>query len=202
MPSTRQRGEQAPIVRDVIQEVLEPLQRKQATQQRERAADAVGRRPARRGLAVRELVGFTSYPTLMIALGALVGGSLWGFYWVLTGIFGRMHAEEAFAALRIKNYKNFLRLKFEPDKLTIYPLGDRQDARARPLDERAARQGQPAAEQPQADRGEADRRAPDRDPDRDPLRRGDRRVSVPVIRKPTQLYGRGRRSRCARRDDG
>ena len=27
------------------------------------------------------------------------------------------------AALRIKNYKNFLRLKFEPDKLTIYPLG-------------------------------------------------------------------------------
>ena len=72
---------------------------------------------------MRELVGFTTYPTLMIALGALVGGSLWGFYWVLTGMFGRMHAEEAFAALRIKNYKNFLRLKFEPDKLTIYPLG-------------------------------------------------------------------------------
>ena len=40
---------------------------------------------------------------------------------MLTG-FGRMHAEEAFAALRIKNYKNFLRIKFEPDKLTIYPL--------------------------------------------------------------------------------
>ena len=39
------------------------------------------------------------------------------------GLFGRMHSEEAFAALRIKNYKNFLRLKFEPDKLTIYPLG-------------------------------------------------------------------------------
>ena len=32
------------------------------------------------------------------------------------------HAGESFAALRIKNYKNFLRLKFEPDKLTIYPL--------------------------------------------------------------------------------
>jgi hypothetical protein len=59
----------------------------------------------------------------MIALGALVGGSLWGFYWVLTGIFGRMHSEEAFAALRLKSYKNFLRLKFEHDKLTIYPLG-------------------------------------------------------------------------------
>jgi len=64
-----------------------------------------------------------SYPILMISLGALVGGSLWGLYWVLTGLFGRMHAEDAFAALRIKNYKNFLRLKFERDRLTIYPLG-------------------------------------------------------------------------------
>jgi hypothetical protein len=72
---------------------------------------------------VRELVGFVSYPALMIGLGALFGGSLWGLYWVLTGIFGRMHSEQAFAALRIKNYKNFLRLKFERDKLTIYPLG-------------------------------------------------------------------------------
>jgi hypothetical protein len=118
------RGEQAPIVRDVIKEGLEPLQRKQATQQRERVAtpsdpSAAPPRPT----PVRELVGFVSYPTLMIALGALIGGSLWGFYWVLTGVFGRMHSEEAFAALRLKNYKNFLRLKFEPDKLTIYPLG-------------------------------------------------------------------------------
>ena len=72
---------------------------------------------------MRQIVGFTSYPILMIVLGALVGGSLWGFYWVLTGLFARMHAEDAFAALRIKNYKNFLRLKFEPDRLTIYPLG-------------------------------------------------------------------------------
>ncbi len=40
--------------------------------------------------------------------GALVGGSLWGLYWVVTGVIGRMHAEDAFAALRIQNYKNFL----------------------------------------------------------------------------------------------
>ena len=104
-------------MRDVIQEGLEPLQRKQATQQREKvAAPPEQSGAAARPTPVRELVGFTAYPTLMITLGALVGGSLWGFYWVLTGIFGRMHSEEAFAALRIKNYKNFLRLKFEPDK--------------------------------------------------------------------------------------
>ena len=105
------RGQQPQIVREVIEESLEPLKRKAA------APDA--KTPS----AVRQLVGFTSYPILMISLGALVGGTLWGLYWVLTGLLARMHAEDAFAALRIQNFKNFLRLKFEPDKLTIYPLG-------------------------------------------------------------------------------
>jgi hypothetical protein len=112
------REAQTPIVRDVIQEGLEPLQHRQAELKSDSPGTAGTRPPA-----VRELVGFVSYPLLMIVLGALFGGSLWGFYWVLTGIFGRMHSEQAFAALRIKNYKSFLRLKFEPDKLTIYPLG-------------------------------------------------------------------------------
>ncbi len=35
----------------------------------------------------------------------------------------RMHTEDAFAALRIGDYRNFLRMKFEPDKVTIYPIG-------------------------------------------------------------------------------
>ena len=98
-----------------IKESLETLQRK-----------ADRREQARPGIPtptpVRQIVGFTSYPILMVVLGALVGGSLWGFYWVLTGL-ARMHADDAFAALRIKDYKNFLRLKFEPTRLTIYPLG-------------------------------------------------------------------------------
>jgi hypothetical protein len=101
------------IVREIIRESVEPLQRKVAAQ------DATG---AKQRTPVRELVGFMSYPALMVVLGALAGGALWGFYWVLTGI-ARMHAEDAFAALRIQSYKNFLRLKLEPDRLTIYPLG-------------------------------------------------------------------------------
>jgi hypothetical protein len=112
------------LVRDVIQETIEPLQRqeeRQAAEQRQRPAQAADTPP--QPTPVRNLVGFVSYPTMMVVLGALIGGSLWGLYWVLTGLFGRMHAEDAFAALRIKNYKNFLRLKFEQDKLTIYPLG-------------------------------------------------------------------------------
>ena len=72
---------------------------------------------------MRELVGLL-YPFEMILLvGGFVGGFIWGLYWVLTGLFGRMHAEDAFAALRIKGYKNFLRMKFEPDQVTIYPIG-------------------------------------------------------------------------------
>jgi hypothetical protein len=117
------REAQAPIVRDVIQEGLEPLQQRQAEQRGD--SSPTGGRPnqSSRPRAVRELVGFIFYPLLMIVLGALAGGSLWGLYWVITGVFGRMHSEQAFAALRIKNYKNFLRLKFEQDQLTIYPLG-------------------------------------------------------------------------------
>jgi hypothetical protein len=98
------------IVRVIIRESLDPLLRQPAPGSKERPP-------------VRELVGFMSYPALMVGLGALIGGSLWGFYWVLTGMIARMHAEDAFAALRIQNYKNFLRLKFEPDRLTIYPIG-------------------------------------------------------------------------------
>jgi len=113
------RDEQAPIVREVIQEGLEPLRHRQADD-KARAGEPPSQRS--RPPAVREVVGFVSYPLIMIVLGALFGGSLWGLYWVLTGIFGRMHSEQAFAALRIKNYKNFLRLKIEADQLTIYPL--------------------------------------------------------------------------------
>jgi hypothetical protein len=109
------RKEHTQVVQDVIEESLRPLQRR--TEAQERTIDQGEKRPK----PIREIVGFMSYPTLMIGLGAIVGGSLWGFYWVLTGL-GRMHASEAFAALRIKNYKNFLRIKIEKDKLTIYPL--------------------------------------------------------------------------------
>src|SRR6476660_201899 len=109
------RKEQAPIVKDVIEESLKPLQRRTEEQRRTAAPGEQKPKP------IREIVGFMSYPTLMIGLGALIGGSLWGLYWVLTGL-NRMHAGESFAALRNKNYKNFLRIKVEKDKITIYPL--------------------------------------------------------------------------------
>src|SRR5262245_31008554 len=80
------REERAPIVRDVIQEGLEPLQR-----QAREGSPAASDRPSQsaRPPAVRELVGFVAYPLLMIVLGALCGGSLWGGYWGVTGSFAR-----------------------------------------------------------------------------------------------------------------
>jgi hypothetical protein len=117
------RHAQAPILRDVIEETFEPLQQQELRQAEQRQSSPEAARKPPPPTPVRNLVGFVSYPAMMVVFGALVGGTLWGLYWVLTGLFGRMHAEEAFAALRIKNYKNFLRLKLEKDKLTIYPLG-------------------------------------------------------------------------------
>jgi hypothetical protein len=152
----RTRGDRNVIVREVLQETLEPLSQERAEQrdahQRRRGADErdLGRRqlpppqalpggvqqappsPSRSAPAadqrvayseVRQLIGLVLYPLEMILIGGFVGGFIWGLYWVLSGLAFRMHAEDAFAALRIRDYKNFLRFKFEPNQVTIYPLG-------------------------------------------------------------------------------
>jgi hypothetical protein len=94
--------------------------------------------------AIRQIVGFVLYPFEIIVLGGLAGGFIWGLYWVLTGIFLRMHSEDAFAALRIKHYKNFLRFKFEKDQLTIYPIGVDKIPNQRIWQARAGAKGVPA----------------------------------------------------------
>ncbi len=72
---------------------------------------------------VRQILGFILYPLQEIILGGIVGGFVWGVYWTLSSVLLRMHAEDAFAALRIKDYKNFLRMRFDQDSLTIFPIG-------------------------------------------------------------------------------
>jgi TIR domain len=115
------RQEQAPIVRDVIQESLTPLQRRIGTQQGAPVAEA-----ARRPTPVREIVGFISYPVLMVGLGMLVGGFIWGFYLTLTSFLGRKFAQTPFAMLGTQGFRSFLRLRLEPSRLTIYPIGLRR----------------------------------------------------------------------------
>ena len=117
----RSRNEQAPIVRDVIEKSLQPLARQNENRQRERAAAPAP--TISRQSPVREIVGFTTYPALMVALGSIASGLIWGFYLATTGLVGRGFAERAFGILRLKGYRSFLRMRVDPDRLTIYPVG-------------------------------------------------------------------------------
>jgi hypothetical protein len=69
-----------------------------------------------------KVAGVALYTILMVLIGGVLGALVVGFYFVLTSWLRGMHAEMSFAALGIKDYKNFLRMKFEKDKLTIYPI--------------------------------------------------------------------------------
>jgi hypothetical protein len=62
------------------------------------------------------------FPMEMIFVGGIVAGLVWGAYLTICCLFG-MHCDQAFASMGIPNFKNFLRLKVEPNKLTIYPIG-------------------------------------------------------------------------------
>ena len=60
---------------------------------------------------------------LLFAGGWIVGSAVMGLYLLVSlNVFGR-HGEQAFAALRIEDFKNFLRLRVRGDgSLTIYPV--------------------------------------------------------------------------------
>jgi hypothetical protein len=62
------------------------------------------------------------YPIEMVLVGGTLGGLIFGLYLLLTYIFGKINDDWLFSSQRNGNYKGFLRLSFEPDKLTIYPI--------------------------------------------------------------------------------
>lgn len=64
---------------------------------------------------------------LMGALGGLSGSLMTGFYLsACCAVFGA-HGNEAFSAMRLSGYKNFLRLHLDADgSLTVYPIGVRR----------------------------------------------------------------------------
>ncbi|MCH8292713.1 hypothetical protein IH992_16595 [Candidatus Poribacteria bacterium] len=62
----------------------------------------------------------------MILFGGILGGLLMGIYLLLSNLLLGVHTNEIFSALKIQNYKNFLRLHIDKDGLTIYPIGVRK----------------------------------------------------------------------------
>lgn len=65
---------------------------------------------------------FVLPPVEMVFIGAIGAGLVWGAYLTLSCLLNR-HCDEAFSSMRVDRFKHFLRLKIEPDKLTIYPIG-------------------------------------------------------------------------------
>lgn len=73
---------------------------------------------------VGRLVGWYVLPAFGIFFaGGTLGSFVFGLYlYVSLNVFGR-HANEAFSALAIEDWKNFLRFKITAKELTIYPVG-------------------------------------------------------------------------------
>jgi hypothetical protein len=67
--------------------------------------------------------GFTFIPLIIFVLGWFFGSFNMGLYLTISmNIFGR-HDNEAFSAIRVQDYKNFLRLHIDNSgNLTIYPI--------------------------------------------------------------------------------
>ena len=57
-----------------------------------------------------------------LGIGGILGGFVMGIYWTVTCALFDKHTGDAFGALGIKDYKNFLRIKLEPGRCTIYPV--------------------------------------------------------------------------------
>jgi hypothetical protein len=70
---------------------------------------------------VVKLAGTGLYAFLMVLIGGILGALVFGVYWVITSVLFGMH-QDSFSALGVKKYKNFLRMKFEENKVTIYPI--------------------------------------------------------------------------------
>ena len=71
----------------------------------------------------RQIAAFVVAAILVFVVAAIGGGVVFGGYLWLAERMGH-HANDAFAALHMTAYKNFLRIKLKPDgSLHIFPLG-------------------------------------------------------------------------------
>ncbi len=61
-------------------------------------------------------------------IGGGLAGALTGFYLLFCNLVFGIHDNEAFSAMKIEGYKNFLRMHFKDNQLTIYPIGLKKSA--------------------------------------------------------------------------
>jgi len=83
-------------------------------------------------LASGSLRGIITDAVLIFFGGYVLGPLLMGFYLFISLRFFRRHSNEAFSALHIPDYKNFVRMHIDhTGRLTIYPIGLRKIPRSR-----------------------------------------------------------------------
>ncbi len=78
------------------------------------------------GVEVWDLQSMWSLVGVMLFVGvtgAVVGSTLMGVYLLISLNLARRHGNEAFSALQIEDYKNFLRIHVHSEGLTFYPVG-------------------------------------------------------------------------------
>lgn len=73
--------------------------------------------------AIETVLSISFFITEQVVIGGFVGGLIWGIYLFISCRWFKTITDLAFSALRIANYKNFLRLHVTKDKVTIYPIG-------------------------------------------------------------------------------
>jgi hypothetical protein len=56
-------------------------------------------------------------------LGGIIGGFIFGLNLLITCRFFKINTNDAFSALRLNTYKNFLRICIKDNQMTIYPIG-------------------------------------------------------------------------------
>jgi hypothetical protein len=66
----------------------------------------------------------------IVVIGGLIGGLIMGTYLFACNLAGR-HLGVTFAALHLRGYKNFVRIRLDADRLTIFPIGIHRIGRRR-----------------------------------------------------------------------
>jgi hypothetical protein len=59
----------------------------------------------------------------MVLGGAIVGGTIFGLYLMITCRYFKMNYNDAFSAMQLDSYRHFLRVRIKDDEVTIYPIG-------------------------------------------------------------------------------
>ena len=59
----------------------------------------------------------------MTAVGALIGGRLFGIYLFVSSSRYNMNHNDAFSSMRLDSHRNFLRLRIKGDEVQIFPIG-------------------------------------------------------------------------------